>query len=126
MMVDDFSIDSTLSIDEFTSNAFTHSYDVNLKNLNLQSSSTAFENIQLYNVLGQQVMNRKLYQTSETVNLGSLNDGIYIKPFNLLNNNRSNSCNLRRAARNCGSFFMTYSPIDHKPRRYLFLWNVLQ
>ena len=78
MMVDDFSIDSTLSIDEFTSNAFTHSYDVNLKNLNLQSSSTAFENIQLYNVLGQQVMNRKLYQTSETVNLGSLNDGIYI------------------------------------------------
>ena len=83
LMVDDFAIDTTLGIEEFASNGFTHFYDGNLDNLNLKSSSIAFDNIQLFNIIGQEVMTKKLSQISETVNLSSLKDGIYIAKISI-------------------------------------------
>jgi len=72
------SMESTLSVDEFQSNLFTHFYNKTTDILTLESSSSAFDNIYLYNILGQQVKTQRLNDTSETVDMSSLTDGVYL------------------------------------------------
>ena len=71
-------MESTLSVDEFQSNLFTHFYNKTTDILTLESSSSAFDNIYLYNILGQQVKTQRLNDTSETVDMSSLTDGVYL------------------------------------------------
>ena len=68
----------TAGVDEFASNVFTHSYNKQSDVLTINSSELAFNNIQLYNLLGQEVLNNRLSQTSENINLSQLQDGIYM------------------------------------------------
>lgn len=68
----------TASVNEFNSNNFTHSYNKDSDVLTINSSTLAFNNIQVYNLLGQEVVNKNLSQTTETVNLSSLQDGVYL------------------------------------------------
>lgn len=82
-MVDDFSINTTLSVNEFASNVFSYSYDKNSNLLSIESSNMAFDTIQLFNVIGQEVMHKTLSQTSEVINLSSFNDGIYIAKISI-------------------------------------------
>lgn len=67
-----------LSVDEFENKAFTHFYNKDSDVLTLSSSSLAFDNVEIYNLLGQQVVNKGLSQTNETINMSSLEDGIYL------------------------------------------------
>lgn len=71
------SVDQTLGIDEYASNTFKHFYDRNYDVLTIKSSDLAFNNIQLYNPLGQEVLNKNLSHTTETLNLSGLQDGVY-------------------------------------------------
>lgn len=75
-----FSIDvtETLSLDEFESNTFTHHYNKEFKTLNLESSSIVMTNIEIYSILGQNVISKPLSNASESINLSELNDGIYL------------------------------------------------
>jgi hypothetical protein len=68
----------TASVDEFENNTFKHFYNKDTDVLTMTSSTLAFDNVELYNLLGQQVLNRSLSQTNETVNMASLEDGIYL------------------------------------------------
>lgn len=68
----------TAGVDEFGSNVFTHFYDKNTDLLTINSSTLAFDNIQMFNILGQEVMNKGLSQTSESLSLAQLQDGVYI------------------------------------------------
>lgn len=70
--------DPSLSVDEFENKAFDHFYNKDSDILTLTSSTLAFDNVELYNLLGQQVLNRHLSQTNETVNMSSLEDGVYL------------------------------------------------
>ncbi len=72
------SVDETLSIDEFNSNTFKHFYDKDSDVMTLKSSALAFDNIQFYNLMGQEVLNKNLSQTTETLNLSGLQDGLYL------------------------------------------------
>jgi hypothetical protein len=74
----DSNINSTLSIDESQNVPFKHFYNKNTEVLTLTSSSLAFDNIQMFNLLGQQMLNTSLSQTRETVNMASLEDGVYL------------------------------------------------
>ncbi len=85
VIVDSFSIEETLSIDEFDSNNFTYTYDKNFNVLNLESS-TAMTNIEIYSILGQNVISKSLDHTNASINLSSLNDGVYIARVNIGNN----------------------------------------
>lgn len=67
-----------LSVDEFNNNTFKHFYNKDTDVLTMTSSTLAFDNVELYNLLGQQVLNRSLSQTNEIVNMSSLEDGIYL------------------------------------------------
>lgn len=70
--------EATAGVDEFGSNVFTHSYNKNTDILTINSSTLAFDNIQMFNILGQEVLNKELSQTSESVSLAELQDGVYI------------------------------------------------
>ncbi|WP_299383963.1 T9SS type A sorting domain-containing protein [uncultured Lacinutrix sp.] len=71
--------DPSLSIEDFVRNdTISHFYNTNSNDLTFKSSNLAFTNLEIYSILGQQVLNRKLSQTTETINLSNLTDGIYI------------------------------------------------
>lgn len=79
LFISEFSVtEGTLSVDDFASNMFSHHYNKNIDVLTLNSSSLPFDNIQLFNILGQEVINSRLEQTSESVDLSDFQDGIYI------------------------------------------------
>lgn len=71
-------IEATLSVNEFEQNSFTHSYNKDLQTLNLESSNLTMTNIEIYSILGQNVITRPLSSTSESINISSLNDGMYL------------------------------------------------
>ena len=68
----------TMGVNQFNSNIFSHSYNKDSDVLKIESSTLNFNNIQLYNVLGQEVINKNLSQTKESVNLSGLQDGVYL------------------------------------------------
>uniref|UniRef100_UPI00404B205E T9SS type A sorting domain-containing protein n=1 Tax=Gelidibacter sp. TaxID=2018083 RepID=UPI00404B205E len=70
--------DPNLSVDEVENKSFKHFYNKDSDVLTMTSSSLAFEAIEIYNLLGQQVVNKNLSQTIETINMSSLEDGVYL------------------------------------------------
>jgi len=68
----------TAGVDEYNSNVFNHFYNKDTNILTLESSTLSFNSIEVYNLLGQAVVNRKLSQTTEEINLSSLQDGVYM------------------------------------------------
>ena len=66
----------TLSIVDVAFNNFN--YYINANNQLVLSASTSLENVQLFNLLGQQVVSQKLSNTNETVDIASLDSGIYV------------------------------------------------
>ena len=85
--MDDFLVQGNiLSIEDNLFNNFNH-YITN-NNL-VMSSSTSLENIQLYNLLGQQVLTKKLSNTNETINIASLDTGVYIAKVSIQGKSKS-------------------------------------
>ena len=68
---------STMSNEDFTLDniEYTFNQDTNILRIN---STEVLSNIQIYNMLGQEVLNNKLNQTSESVDLSDLSSAVYI------------------------------------------------
>lgn len=75
--VDNFAVSGTLSISDNNINGFNYFFSTQSKNLTINANN-AFSSISIFNVLGQEVVNKNLSSTSEVINLASLNNGIYI------------------------------------------------
>ncbi|WP_040281203.1 T9SS type A sorting domain-containing protein [Psychroserpens damuponensis] len=69
--------DGLLSVDEFANNTFTHSYNKDTNNLTL-NSSLPLSSIEVFNILGQRVINQSLSQSNEVIGMSNLQDGMYI------------------------------------------------
>ncbi len=78
VILDDLSITSQLSVDSFEANAFTHNYNKELKTLNLESFNGAMTKVDVFSLLGQNVISKPLSNTSESIDVSSLNDGVYL------------------------------------------------
>jgi hypothetical protein len=79
LLVDNVSVAvNNLSIDEFAQDSFRHFYNKDSNILELQSSNAVLDQLELFNILGQSVLNTSLSKTTETVNLSKLKDGIYL------------------------------------------------
>lgn len=83
LMVDDFSIETTLSVNEFDLNAFSHNYNQTSKTLNLDSSAMPMTHVEIYSLLGQSVMSQSLASASETIDVSALTDGVYLAKINI-------------------------------------------
>ena len=76
--VDDVSVtSSTMSNEDFTLHNIDYSFDQET-NLLRVTSEEMLSNIQIYNMLGQEVLNQDLNDTSALLNLSSLSSSIYI------------------------------------------------
>lgn len=81
--IDEVTINNfTLGVDDFAAENFKYYYNAKTENLTLKSSIVMLDDIEIYNILGQKVLNKKLLQSEETLNLSSLIDGIYIAKLN--------------------------------------------
>ncbi|WP_299366428.1 T9SS type A sorting domain-containing protein [Winogradskyella sp.] len=78
VFIDDLSITSQLSTEDFNSNEFSHFYNKVSNTLNLESSNLEMTNVEIYSILGQNVLSKALSGTTGSINLSSLNDGIYL------------------------------------------------
>jgi len=87
VFIDALSITSqSLGTNEFDQNSFSHYYNKNNKVLNLESSNTIMTNIEIYSLLGQNVISKTLSHTSETIDVSNLNDGVYLAKVNINGN----------------------------------------
>jgi hypothetical protein len=79
----------TLSVDDLSPNTFTHSFNSTTDQLILESSSLPMSSIELYNILGQRVINQSLSQTNEIIDMSGLTDGIYLAKVSIQGQSRS-------------------------------------
>jgi len=85
--MDDFLVQGNiLGIEDNLFNNFNH-YITN-NNL-VMSASSSLENIELYNLLGQEVFSKSLSNTNETINISSLDTGIYIAKVSIQGKSKS-------------------------------------
>lgn len=77
--IDDVAVTtSALSIEDFNDENFNYYYDNDSKTLNLSSTNKPISSIEIFSILGQNVMHKKSSQTSEILDMSSLTNGIYI------------------------------------------------
>ncbi|GAA0749247.1 MULTISPECIES: T9SS type A sorting domain-containing protein [Gaetbulibacter] len=81
--------DPTASIDEVTNDTFSHFYNKDTDVLTLESSSTPLEHVEIFNILGQQVINNNLSLNRETINMSDLKDGIYLTKVTINGNTKT-------------------------------------
>lgn len=67
----------TLGIEDNQIQGFTHYFNPTNYTLTLQADS-AFEQFELYNILGQKVVSKKLSSNNEIIDLSNLSSGVYI------------------------------------------------
>ncbi|WP_179020945.1 T9SS-dependent choice-of-anchor J family protein [Winogradskyella forsetii] len=90
VFADSFSVTSqALSLNEFDLTTFTYNYNKNSKTLNLESTSTSLTNVEIYSTLGQKVISKPLDNPSESIDVSSLTDGVYIAQVNINGNSRT-------------------------------------
>ena len=84
--VDDFQIASSgaLSTEDLSEFNFKHYYNTTTDELVLKSN-TPFSDIKLYNIIGQQVIEKKLSRTEEAINLSNISIGVYIAKIQIDN-----------------------------------------
>ena len=77
--IDDVSITTqALGIEDFNEDNFNFYYDNNNKTLNLTSASKPINSVEVFSILGQNIITKQSAQNSETLDLSSLTNGIYI------------------------------------------------
>jgi len=74
--LDSLVVDESLGVDDNAFNGFTFFVDAN-NQLNLRAN-VPMENVQLFNILGQNVLNQKLSNTNEVITISTLKSGVYI------------------------------------------------
>ena len=79
--------EGVLSLQDEYFNDFNYYIDTNSQLV--LNASTSLENIQLYNLPGQQVISKKLSNTNETINIASLDTGIYIAKVSIQGKSKS-------------------------------------
>jgi len=79
LLIFEYSVtDNTLGVSDFNLNHVTNSYDKVTDMLTLKSKNLPLDNFEIYDILGQKILSRKLSEKIEHINLSELYDGIYI------------------------------------------------
>ena len=76
---------NSLGIEDFSKNNFKFYYSPESKILTLKSTNNPIQSINVYNILGQGVINKKLANNTEKIDLSTLVDGVYIAQIEIDN-----------------------------------------
>lgn len=91
--VDNVIVDGNLSLSENNIDGFNYYFNQQSQNLTINASEP-FSNISVFNVLGQQVVNKNLSSTNEVINLSSIKSGVYI--VNIIANGQTTTFKLAK------------------------------
>ncbi|SDI37910.1 T9SS-dependent choice-of-anchor J family protein [Winogradskyella thalassocola] len=87
VVVDAFSVTSeSLSVTEFNANTFKHFYNKNSQSLIIESSNLAMTSVEIYSLLGQNIISKSLSNTTETIDVSSLSTGVYLAKVSINGN----------------------------------------
>lgn len=70
--------ENTLGVSDFRLDGVTNSFDKVTDVLTIKSKNLPLDNVEIYDILGQKVLTKKLSRKVERLNLSELYDGIYI------------------------------------------------
>ncbi|MFT5925499.1 MAG: hypothetical protein ACI9WL_000235 [Rubritalea sp.] len=82
VVVDDIAISSTLSVDDFSEASLNYFFNSRTNSLNIEISQGSIEDVEIYNLLGQQVANQKVNESSINIKMDAAPAGIYIAKVN--------------------------------------------
>ncbi len=77
VLIDNVVLDGNLSTSEVEISGFNYYYSPQSQNLTINATDS-FSSINIFNVLGQKVVDQNLSSTTEVINLASLKNGVYI------------------------------------------------
>lgn len=77
VLIDNVVVDGNLSISDNNIDGFNYFFSPQTQNLTIRATE-AFNNISIFNVLGQQVVNKDLSSNNEVINLSTIKSGVYI------------------------------------------------
>ncbi|MBC3847477.1 T9SS type A sorting domain-containing protein [Winogradskyella echinorum] len=81
--IDNIAVSAILGVNDFDLNTFTYYYNKDIEVLNLESSNVAMTSIEIYSILGQSVISRSLENATESIDISSLNNGVYLAKVNI-------------------------------------------
>jgi hypothetical protein len=82
-------VSETLGVNDFEHNNFSYNYNKVSKTLNLESSNTALSSVDIYSLLGQNVISRRLDNVTEAIDVSSINDGVYLAKVTINGNTKT-------------------------------------
>lgn len=91
--IDAVEITQNLSVTDNNIDGFNHYFNPQSQNLTINASEP-FNSISIFNVLGQQVVNKNLSSTNEVINLSSVKSGVYI--VNVIANGKTTTFKLAK------------------------------
>ncbi|WP_299366430.1 T9SS type A sorting domain-containing protein [Winogradskyella sp.] len=90
LSVDDLEVNATtLSVDEFTANSFSYNYNNITEDLVINSSNENFTRIEIFSILGQNVITKQLTSSNESINVSEIRDGIYLAKIYINGNSKT-------------------------------------
>ncbi len=91
--LDTLEITQNLSVSDNNINGFNYFFNPQTQNLTINASE-AFSSISIFNVLGQQVVNKNLSSNNEVINLSAVKSGVYI--VNVVSNGQTSTFKLAK------------------------------
>jgi hypothetical protein len=81
--IDNIAINGTLSVNDIENDGFNYFYNKTSDILNLESSKAPLSHIEIYSILGQNVISKSLTSLTESIDVSSLTDGLYLARVNI-------------------------------------------
>ncbi|WP_179375015.1 T9SS type A sorting domain-containing protein [Winogradskyella wichelsiae] len=78
--------DEQLSIGEFSKDTVSHFYDQASQTFNLESANSTISNVEIYSILGSNVISKSSASTTETIDVSSLSTGVYLAKVSINGN----------------------------------------
>lgn len=78
VVVDAVSVTSTLGIADFDPASVTHFFNKQTNTLNINAAQNVMDSVAIYNLVGQQVIFQKVNQSTATIAMDGLADGVYV------------------------------------------------
>ncbi|MGV9005075.1 T9SS type A sorting domain-containing protein [Flavobacterium sp.] len=87
--IDNVKVEQTLSTSAFNLDSVSHFYNKDRDELVLNSSEDVFSTVSVYNLSGQNVLNKTLSAQKETVDFSKVSNGVYLVSFSIGNTTKT-------------------------------------
>ena len=78
VIVDDVEVTAVLSVEDFNKISVSHFYNQNSNSFNVEVSEGLIEHVELYSLLGQEILQQEVGKATAEINMNNLNQGVYI------------------------------------------------